>query len=358
VNSDKILRISVETQKSYKSQKASLQLEFTGKHTNGIVIDESGKVLQAVRHITDSVSSRTVKVGTLLQSPPPPNFTFKSGEQISDIEEFLYNQFQNFEDSRLRERRDIELRKVDKRVESFQKIYDSLSDSSKLLEESEKYREWGDVLLSNLHIASKWGSYIELPNFSGETVKIPRIGGAKDNTHLGNILYNQSRRFRQKSENLHIERDSLQDKINFLKKMRSSIERAENLNVLRLLTYRGEKRKREKRENEMYEVFWIEGFKVLLGKSERGNSYLLKNSKAKNIWIHLKDRPSAHTIIITDKSNVPDSVIYESAKLTVQFSVSELGNYLVDYTARRNVKTVSGSNVNYINYKTVSVDYR
>ena len=356
INGDKILRISVETSKSYKIQKASLQLEFTGKHTNGIILDEQNRVLQAIRHITDSISTRVVKVGRVLENPPPPNFEFKSGEKIESIEDFLLDAHQKFESAKLSERKQVEARKVEKKIEVFQKLLDSLNSSEEYQRESDKFKMWGDVLLANLHNIPKWGSKIVLNDFLGEEIEIPRLRGAKNNSHLSKMLYNSSRRFRQKAENLHIERDSLRDKVKFLEKMRDNINSSKTLGELKILTYRGEKRKREKKENEMYEVFWIEGFKVLLGKNERGNLYLLQNAKAKHLWLHLKDRPSTHTIIVTDRSNIPQNVIYESAKLCADFSVSEKGNYLVDYTARRNVKIISGSNVNYINYKTIQVD--
>lgn len=77
-----------------------------------------------------------------------------------------------------------------------------------------------------------------------------------------------------------------------------------------------------------------------------------------DIWLHLKDMPSTHVIIRTDKKNVPESVLMFAAKLCVQFSTAEAGSYLVDYTYRRHVKVRQGANVNYVDYKTVKIDIK
>ena len=82
---------------------------------------------------------------------------------------------------------------------------------------------------------------------------------------------------------------------------------------------------------------------------------MLKNAKAKDIWMHLKDRPSAHVIISTDKQQLPERLIEAAAKLCVDFSVFEKGSYLVDYTPRREVRVQEGANVLYTNYKTLSI---
>ena len=65
--------------------------------------------------------------------------------------------------------------------------------------------------------------------------------------------------------------------------------------------------------------------------------------------------PSAHVIVQTNKQNLSEEIIKFAAKICVNFSVKNSGNYLVDYTKRKDVSPVKGSFVNYINFKTISV---
>ena len=110
--------------------------------------------------------------------------------------------------------------------------------------------------------------------------------------------------------------------------------------------------------NDSIEIFWIEGYKVSLGKNEKGNVDILKNARAKDVWIHMKDRPSAHVIIKTDKQNLPQNVIKGAARLCVDFTTTAQDKFLVDYTPRREVTIQSGANVLYNKYKTIEIDTR
>jgi len=80
--------------------------------------------------------------------------------------------------------------------------------------------------------------------------------------------------------------------------------------------------------------------------------------KAKDIWLHMKERPSAHVIITTDKQNVPERVIKGAARLCVDFTMFEKDRYLVDYTPRREVSVQERANVLYNKYKTIEIDTR
>ena len=96
----------------------------------------------------------------------------------------------------------------------------------------------------------------------------------------------------------------------------------------------------------------------MLGKNEKGNISLLQSAKAKDIWIHMKERPSCHVIIKTDKQNIPLHIIKSAARVCVDFTMFEKGRYLVDYTPRREVNIQNGANVLYNKYKTLEIDTR
>ncbi len=72
----------------------------------------------------------------------------------------------------------------------------------------------------------------------------------------------------------------------------------------------------------------------------------------------MKDRPSAHVIITTDKQKISQEVIQNAAKLCINFTMFEKDRYLVDYTQRREVNIQDGANVLYNKFKTIEVDTR
>ncbi len=81
-------------------------------------------------------------------------------------------------------------------------------------------------------------------------------------------------------------------------------------------------------------------------------------ARARDVWLHLKDQPSTHVIITTDKQNLPMHIIDGAARLCVDFTTPQKDKFLVDYTPRREVTIQSGANVLYNKYKTIEVDAR
>jgi predicted ribosome quality control (RQC) complex YloA/Tae2 family protein len=167
-------------------------------------------------------------------------------------------------------------------------------------------------------------------------------------------FFTRSKKLKQKAKNTHIERENLDAKITFLQRLQESIKNSSTIDEVNLyLPKQPKKQKRRIKEDANIESFFIDGYKITLGKNEKGNITLLKNAKMSDIWMHLKDMPSTHVIITNEKKSVPQSVLEFGAKLCVQFSAISQGSYLVDYTQRRNIKMREGANVNYVEYKTL-----
>ena len=68
---ERILRLEVTPRSHYKNRRVILQLEFTGRHANAILMDEQERVIEALRHIDSDRSYRTVRPGVVLRPLPP-----------------------------------------------------------------------------------------------------------------------------------------------------------------------------------------------------------------------------------------------------------------------------------------------
>lgn len=95
---------------------------------------------------------------------------------------------------------------------------------------------------------------------------------------------------------------------------------------------------------------------ALLGKSAAENVKILRQSKAWDIWVHLKDYPSAYAIIQKNKDkSLPDSVIYKTAEWLVKETVKN--KKIVDgvkisvvYTECRHVRMIKGDKLGRVTY--------
>ncbi|MDA3947213.1 MAG: NFACT RNA binding domain-containing protein [Helicobacteraceae bacterium] len=353
-NGDKIMRIKASISGAYKAQSTLLQLEFTGKTTNAIILDEDEIILEALRHVDAYSSYRIIKVGQELVAPPALPFTPKE-YPLEDVEAFLLETCDQEQAQRLNALKKQKSAFITKKLQKLERLYAKLDDEVVLKEEVERLQHYGNLVLSNLHNIKPYQSVLALTDYDGTKIEVEVDSKISVPSRYSDYLFKRAKKSKQKVRNLHIERESLAGKINHLKHFLAVVENAKDVASINLLFPPRQQMKKEK-PNESYEVFWVEGYKVLLGKSEKGNIDLLENSRAKDIWFHMRDRPSAHVIVVTDKKNIPESVIHEAAGLCVDFTMFENGTYLVDYTQRRNVKIQDGANVHYIDYKTVDIE--
>lgn len=353
LDGNRILRLHVSSNSSYKAQSTILQFEFTGRNTNAIILDEEDIVLEALRHIDSSVSYRSIKVGEVLEELPIKEFTEKPSCVGEDIEEYFKNEYIKRTILRLNSIKNQKLISLQKKINKLQKLLDKLDDEDKLLQRSEKLNFWGTLVLSNINKVKAYEKVIKLDDFEGNKVEIILPKEARSASEAGNILFESSKKLKRKAKSLYKERENLEGKIEFFQKMQRAIQKCEDESEINILLPRQKKVKKDKKEQKAYESFFIEGFKVMLGKNEKGNIELLKEAKKRDIWFHIKDIPSSHVIIRTDKTTVPQSILDFAAKICVEFSVTKKGTYLVDYTQRRNVTVKNGANVEYVEYKTM-----
>lgn len=355
VEGNRILRIHVNSSSSYKAQKSILQIEFTGRNTNCIILDENEIILEALRHIDPSISYRSIKTGEKLEPLPAREFDEPEPSMPQGVETFLYEAYEKRASLRLTQIKNQRLITLQKRIERVKNHLGKLEDEKELERKSLMYNTWGTLMFAKLHEIKGYEKEFVLQDFEGNDVKISLPKEAKSPSQGANMLFDWAKKLKRKAKSMHIERESLQEKINFYEKLAMAIKNSKDETELNILMPKQKTSKKANTKAQYYESFYLEGLKIMLGKSENGNIQLLKEAKKSDIWLHLKDIPSSHVIIRTDKQNVPDSVLRFAAKLCVDFSVTQEGAYLVDYTQRRNVKMLEGANVNYVEYKTLSV---
>jgi predicted ribosome quality control (RQC) complex YloA/Tae2 family protein len=350
---NRILRIYVQTSSKYKSQPSILQFEFTGRNTNVIILDEHDVILEAFRHIDSRNSFREVKVGVVLEPLPPRAFK-ECIEPIADVDAYLYHEYEKIEASQLIMIKNQKILTISKKLKKLQKSFDRLEDEDELQAKSEALQMDGNLILSNIHNMTNYQKEIEVLDYEGNTKIIKLPEDSRTPSEAANRFFTRSKKLKQKAKNTYIERENLSSKITFLKRLQESIIASTSIDEVNLyLPKQPKKQKKQVKEDANIESFFIEGYKITLGKNEKGNISLLKTAKMSDIWMHLKDMPSTHVIIRNDKKSVPDLVLEFGAKLCVQFSAVSEGSYLVDYTYRRNVKMREGANVNYVDYNTI-----
>lgn len=357
LNDDKIISIKTALASAYKQEVTYLQIEFTGKYTNVIILDENGIVLEALRHVDLFASFREVRVGQKLLDVPPPNFKAKE-HPLEDVEHFLYEVYETEQENKLTFLKKQKMNFLTKKLKKLEKSYVKLDDEESLLQEVALYQHYGNLVLANIHLIKPYVTTLHVKDYDGSDVEIALAKKYANVANISNDLFTKSKKAKQKAKNLHIEKESLTSKIEHIKLFINTVQEAKDISKIMLLFPKQQLQGKKQKTSDSIETFFIEGYKVSLGKSEKGNIELLKSAKAKDIWLHMKDRPSAHVIITTDKQNVPLNIIESAGMLCVDFTTTVKDRYLVDYTPRREVSIQNGANVLYNKYKTIEIDTR
>ncbi|WP_294952876.1 NFACT RNA binding domain-containing protein [Sulfurovum sp.] len=366
-NGDRMLRFTIAPKSSYKDKIICLQLEFTGKNTNAILLDENEVIIEALRHIDAESSFRVVRPGVELLPIPrrvlsPDNTLDNKNNQEgavraqhpTDIDAVLEERYHVMQQKRLEEMKKQKLSSVSKKIKKLSQLLAKLPDEKKLAEEEKKQKAYGNLILANLYQIKPYDTKLKTYDFEGKEITIPLPKNIKVN-RMSDYFFNLSKRAKSKAKNIHIEKENLESKKAFYENIHYALEQAREPYELELLVPRRGKSQRKKEKLKEGELFWIEDYKVMVGRNSKENQALLRKAKANDIWMHTREIPGSHVIIRTDKQNLPDSVLQAAAKLCVDFSTDQPGNYLVDYTKRKFVKVQEGSHVEYDKYQTVAV---
>lgn len=350
---ERVIRFTLAPKSAYKEQKVTLQFEFTGRHTNAILIDENEVTIEALRHIDGNASFRVIRPGVELLAIPP----FEQNEEayaLGNIDEYLSQKYVHFEQKRVQTLKKQKLLSVKKKQEKLKNLLAKLPNAKTLEEEMKKYQNYGNIVLANLYQIKAYDKSLKTYDFEGHeiTIKLPK--GIVPN-RISEYFFNQAKRAKSKSKNIHIEEENLKTKLHFYNNMHHAIEQAADSAELELLVPKKAKAQRKKEKIKEGELFWIDDYKVLIGRNAKENQALLKIAKSNDLWMHIRDIPSSHLIIKTDKQNLPEMLIKKAAKLCVDFSLTQAGDYDVDYCKRRFVKIQEGASVEYDKYQTVRV---
>lgn len=367
---NRILELSLSKKLSYKTIKSTLILEFTGKYTNAIIIDMDDIIIEALHKLTQNM--RVIKVGERFNRLPQQKF-HKDFDFKGDILEYLYHSYDMQEKLYLEKQRSTLLLSLNKKRQKLLSLLSKLPSIESLKKDSIDGYEIGNLLLSGVNFNIKNG-IIFINDYANNLLKfeinqsiLSRILNNQINFNskkvsdvsrivgrLADEVFKISKKLISKSKNISLQENNIKSSIDFLERKIEFIKNTNNINDIKIINNtKSQIHKQNKRNN--YESLFINDIKISFGRNSKENIMLLKDARANDIWMHIKDIPSSHLIIHCTKTSIREEIINKAAEILVNFSKFKSGNYLVDYARRRYVKLQNGSNVVYSNYKTILI---
>jgi len=237
-------------------------------------------------------------------------------------------------------------------------------------ERMEEYRISGELLMANLYLAEKGRSSVSLPNYYDPEMKEIEIQldvklSPAQNAQRYFKLYQKARNARtlaaEQIEKTSEELAYLEGQMDNLGKCSGESELAELRDELEKFGYvkkiTNRRQMKQLPPSQPMKFTAPSGRIILVGKNNLQNDKLTFSADLNEIWLHAKDMPGSHVIIVGEDPD--DETIVYAAKLAAAYSKgANSSNVPVDYTKRRFVKKPSGSKpgfVIYTNQKTLYV---
>lgn len=401
IENERILEFHFETCDEFAQRKSlCLAFEFMGKHSNAILYDRETFIIIGCAHNVGSEKSRyrELKGGLKYIYPPKKDKIILSNELMSQfselnkdkIDEYLsaetfrpatcdgkYTLFSELLENSVPQTSVNEM--LDNYYSSFQekiniqnvknKIFDAVNSKLKKNQNAiskieavlhkrqdyEKYKQYGDLLLSNLYAAVDYQSQTILFDYnSGKniTIELDSTKTVKENAQRYFKLYSKHKNTKEKSTELL---NKLCEEKDYLEHVLYSTEKAQNISdLLEIEAEIGlcEELPQKKSRTEIQKVV-LNGFDVYIGKNNRQNDYIIsKIAKEEDYWFHTRLCAGSHVLLKINNTEPDEKTLYECAKLAREYSSAKQPSKVgVIYTKRKNLKKPPSAPLGYVTYK-------
>lgn len=237
-------------------------------------------------------------------------------------------------------------------------------------EDREHLRVCGDLINANLYRIERGSAFADLENFYDENrLMRVKLDPALNATQNAQKYYKEYRKAKTAQQVLGEQIAQAEQELLYVDSVFDCLSRAQSeseLNEIRQeLREEGYlKAVRDKRKPPAplapLEFVSSEGFRILVGRNNRQNDKLtLKQANNNDIWLHTKNIPGSHTIIVTGGRQPGDATLKEAAMLAAYHSRAiDSSQVPVDYTQVRYVSKPQGAKpgmVIYVHYQTLFV---
>ncbi len=263
--------------------------------------------------------------------------------------------------------RSIDLRKiVANAIDRTAKKYDLQLRQLKDTEKREKYKVYGELLMTYGYSAKSGDKEIKCENYyTGEEITIPldTDKSPMDNSKKYFAKYNKLKRTYEALSELTVESKA---ELDYLLSVQNSLEIADSLDDLTQIKaelvesgyIRGRrdngKGKKQEKSKPLHYIS-SDGYHIYVGKNNYQNEELtFKVASGDDMWFHAKNMPGSHVIVKTEgDTELPDRTYEEAARLAAYYSAGKSSPKVeIDYTTRRNLKKPPKAKPGFVIYHT------
>lgn len=233
-------------------------------------------------------------------------------------------------------------------------------------EDREKYKVYGDLIISNLHMPYENNKLTVINYYDPEQKEItipldPKLSNLSLNSQK---YYKRYNKLKSAEEELMKLINSTASDIEYLENILFSIESCQTTDdldqIYEELSQEGfiKKYKAPKGSNKVKNDILVYissgGHEILVGKNNIQNDLItFKHAKKDDYWFHAKGIPGSHVVIKTNGDELTDEEYMEAARLAAFYSKGKNNSLVeVDYTKKQNIRKPANAKLGFVIYDT------
>lgn len=348
--SDRIVRLLFD--KNGES-KRMLVAQLTGRSANLFLLDEQGRIADALRALRGSgqqpgepylaPTSRPAK-----KSEPPP-FARGAHGSLSEAADDYYLRLEA--ERRFDERVRNEIARLEREIEKRRRLLDNLREDRAAHGEVEEHRRIGELLLANLTTAERVGEKVRIRDFYADDapwIEV-EIGAGRSLQQEAEQRFARYARAKRAAERIEKRVEEIAAELRELEMRRAVIEQiraARDEQALARISpsepVRAAQRsvKKDQLPAGIKRYRSSEGYEILVGRGASENDLLtFRLARPHDLWLHAADYPGAHVVVRNpQRAEIPQRTLIEAAQLAAAFSQARAdGKVAVHYAWRKHI---------------------
>ena len=233
-----------------------------------------------------------------------------------------------------------------------------LNQELKNTDEKDKYKLYGELLLSYPNLKEKKKNVTVLNYYNNEKINI-ELDEKINIICNSNKYYKKYEKEKKSISFINIEIEKTNNEIEYFNQIKEMLSYASLNDALEIkdelinnkyLFENNNKNKKKLKPN--YLTYEFNGIRISVGKNNIQNDYLTNHFAKKNEWwFHVKDNTGSHVIVHTD-NDLDEDLIRCAANLSAYYSSSRLSSSVkVDYTKIKYIRKIPGRKGSFVTYK-------
>ena len=291
------------------------------------------------------------------------NYSVKTYQNIGDMLDSFYYDIDN--KNKINQKVSSLIKSITTKLERDRKKVEKQRIELLSAEDREKYKIYGELIISNLHKEPENNKLTVINYYDPEQKEIsipldPRL----------NLKQNSQKFFKRYNKLKNAEEELLKFieegnyEIEYLENILFSIEECRTIDDLddiytELISEGFMKRKSKIKKAKEYKpeiLTYVSsgGHDILVGKNNLQNDMLtFKIGKKEDYWFHAKNIPGSHVIIKTNSDELTDDEFVEAARIAAYYSKGKnSGAVEIDYTKKSNIKKPTDAKPGFVIYDT------